>query len=78
MDKDRTTEVRFRKTSDVKREWPIFEAMVGNRIIFDIAVGEDGLLELLVHEGAVGRIFGLEQLRALIAEGERLIRAEME
>ena len=69
--------VRFRKASDINRRYPVFEAVVEGRIVFDISASDDGVVDVALYEGAANMLFALADFRTLIAEGERLLEGEM-
>ncbi len=69
--------VRFRKFSDIHRRYPILEALSDESVLFDVGASDDGIIECAIHEGAVNRIFRLEDFRRYLDEGVQKLREEM-
>ena len=69
--------VRFRKFAPVDREYPIFELVEGDDVLFDVSASDDGVLEVALHEAGRGKVFKLDDLHAILMQGKRLLEEEM-
>src|SRR5215510_12133987 len=70
-------QVRFRKFSPVDREYPIFELVEGDDVLLDVSSSDDGVLEVALHEASKGKVFKLDDLHAILMQGNRLLEEEM-
>ena len=68
---------RFRKCSDINREYPIFELLEGDCILLDISVSDEGIFEIVLHEAVAGKIFNFDDMISILAEGRKLLEDEM-
>ena len=67
---------RFRKCSDVRSEYPVFELLDGNVILMDIGLSDSGVLQVAFHEGIANRILESEELIRILEEGRSLASAD--
>jgi hypothetical protein len=63
---------RWRKTTDVNREYAIFELMEGEKILFDVAFSDAGIFEIGFNHEIAGALIEWEKLQKMIEEGKRL------
>jgi hypothetical protein len=68
-----SAQLRWRKFSPIDRDWPIFELVAGEVIILDVTKGNDASLEIVFHEGALGRSFDLPTIERFLAEVKTLL-----
>lgn len=67
------TSFHFRKFTDINRDYPLFELLDGETIIFDIGLSDEGSLEIAFHEGASNRVLKLDEFLKLLEEGRKLV-----
>ena len=72
------TNGRFRKFSPIDREYPIFEFVVDDTILLDVAATDGGELEVAFHQAAADKVFSYEQLQQWLAEGKELLQSEID
>lgn len=72
--------VRLRKFYPADRESPIFEVILDDRIIFDVARSDDmdrsSEFEIALHEGAAGLQITVDAFNDIVRAAEELIREE--
>jgi hypothetical protein len=69
--------IRFRKCTDIRRRYPILEALWDDHILFDVSASDEGIIEFAIHEAAANRIFRLEDFRRYLDEGVSKLKVEM-
>lgn len=67
-----TVSYRWRKTTDINREYALFELLEGETPVLDLGFSDEGMLEVAFNPSVSGRIFGLEQFLKLLDEGRAL------
>lgn len=73
----RVTKPHFRRFSPIDREHPIYELVEGDTVLLDVSATDAGEVEVALHEGGANRIFAHDELLRLLAEGRRLVDADM-
>jgi hypothetical protein len=72
--------VRLRKFYPTDRDSPIFEVILDDKIIFDVARSDDtnrsSEFEIALHESAAGLQITIEALNDIVRAAEELIREE--
>jgi hypothetical protein len=63
---------RWRKATDINREYPLFELMDGGTQILDVGFTDEGVLEVAFNPGASGIIMSCDQLLTLLSEARSL------
>jgi hypothetical protein len=63
---------RWRKASDINREYALFELLEDGEPILDVGFSDAGIFEIAFNPGMAGALIEWEQLRKLIEEGKRL------
>lgn len=63
---------RWRKTTDINREYALFELLAGETPVLDLGYSDEGTLEVAFNPTVGGRIFELEGLLKLLDEGRKL------
>jgi len=63
---------RWRKTTDINREYALFELLEGEVPVLDLGFSDEGILELAFNPRVSGRIFELEKFLKLLDEGRAL------
>ena len=63
---------RWRKATDINREFAIFELLSGEEVLLDVGYSEKGVLEVSFNETIVGLVFDWPRLQELIEEGRKL------
>lgn len=69
-------ELRLRKFSPIDREYPIYEVVVGDEVLFDIGRSDSGDYEFSVHAASSGRVVPLPELIHLMEEAKKLLAEE--
>lgn len=67
-------QIRLRRFSPVDRATPLFEAMVGDDILFDVGE-EEGRFDIAFHEGAVKYTIDMDVFVAVMTNARALILA---
>ncbi len=67
-----STRYRWRKATDINREFAIFELLAGEEVLLDVGFSEKGVLEVSFNETIVGLVFDWPRLQELIEEGRKL------
>jgi len=60
---------RWRKTTDVNREFAIFELLDGEKIILDVGFSDAGIFEIGFNREIAGAPIEWEKLQKMIEEG---------
>ncbi|HLZ65459.1 MAG TPA: hypothetical protein VKQ29_04465 [Aliidongia sp.] len=61
--------IRIRKFSPIDREYPIFEVTDQNDVVlFDVAMTDDGALEIGFHNGIAGQTLPVLEFKRLLNE----------
>lgn len=68
--------LRWRKFSPIDRDFPIYELLEDEVVVFDITRGENHGFEIAFHQGASGRVFNLAMIEQMIAEAKALLEKE--
>jgi hypothetical protein len=63
---------RWRKTTDVNREYPLFELLDGDVTVLDVGFTDDGMFEVAFNSSIGGTIMKWAEFLQLIDEGKRL------
>jgi hypothetical protein len=63
---------RWRKTSDVNRDYALFELMCGETALLDLGFSDDETLEIAFNANISGKILGWTELLELLEEGKAL------
>lgn len=63
---------RWRKATDVGREYALFELICGETVLLDIGYSDDGRLEISFDPGICGKMVGWEELVEMLGEGRTL------
>ena len=67
---------RWRKATDINREFALFELMTDNVILLDIGFSEEGILEIAFHDGIAGLIVEWSKFKEIIEQGKKLAEAD--
>jgi len=67
-----TVSYRWRKTTDINREYALFELLEGETPVLDLGFSDEGALEVAFNPSVRGRIFELQQFLKLLDEGRVL------
>lgn len=67
---------RWRKVTDVDREYALFELLINDEILLDIGYSDDQVFEVLFGRLCFGIKIDWDFLRDLIEEGRRLADAD--
>lgn len=70
------TKLRLRKFSPIDREYPIYEIVAGEDVLFDVGRSDMGEYEFACHEASGGRVLPLLEITGLIEEAKRLLAEE--
>jgi hypothetical protein len=71
-----STNYRWRKTTDIGREYALFELMDVDVPVLDLGFTDDGVLEVAFNPGIVGKILEWEQFLKLLGEGRALAEGD--
>lgn len=63
---------KWRKTTDINREYAIFELIVDDVPILDIGYSDAGILEISFNQYIAGSLIEWETFRSTLAEGKSL------
>ncbi|UCV21490.1 hypothetical protein [Ferribacterium limneticum] len=63
---------RWRKTTDINREYAVFELLVGEKAILDAGFSEAGVFEVAFNTEISGVLIEWDRLRELIEDGRKL------
>lgn len=63
---------RWRKVSDINREHPLFELLYGDVPVLDVALSDEGVLEVTFNPGISGTVVEWATLLKLLNEGKAL------
>ena len=63
---------RWRKTTDVNREYALFELLDGGAPILDVGFTDEGAFEVAFNPSIVGKTLEWGQLLKLLEEGKSL------
>jgi len=70
---------RFRKASDINREYPLFELINGKgEILFDIGMSDENEIEVAFHENISNKIFNILFVENWINIGKGLVLADFD
>jgi hypothetical protein len=70
--------MHFRKFSPIKRKYPIFELIDGQKVLFDVSKNDSGIIEIAFGEAVTAVTFDLDQFNSLLQEGVALAQASIE
>ena len=68
---------KFRKCSDIEREFPYFEVVCGDESILELAATDSRELEVLFESGCVGSLITFDELELILKKGRELLADEM-
>jgi hypothetical protein len=63
---------RWRKVTDVGREYALFELMCGETVLLDLGFSDDGRLEISFDTNICGKTVRWDEFADLLKEGETL------
>lgn len=63
---------RWRKVTDINREFALFELLDGETLLLDVGYTDEGLFEVAFSQGISGRTVEVSQLLRLLEEGRAL------
>jgi hypothetical protein len=63
---------RWRKTTDINREYALFELLEGETPILDVGFSDEGNLEIAFNPSVGGRVVDWTQFLTLLEEGRAL------
>jgi hypothetical protein len=63
---------RWRKTSDINREYALFELLEDEEPVLDVGFSDAGIFEVAFNPGIAGTLIEWEQFQKMIEEGKRL------
>jgi hypothetical protein len=63
---------RWRKTTDINREYAVFELLLNEISILDVGFSDAGVFEVAFNERISGLLIEWEELRKLIEDGKIL------
>ena len=72
---DESEMFRVRKFSDIDSEWPIFEVLRDNKVIFDITFAK-GRYEIAFHHSIAQEVMGLDLFNYLVNQCKTLLHSE--
>ena len=67
------TKLRLRKFSPIDREYPIYEIVVGDDVLFDVGRNDAGDFEFASHPASGGRVVPLLDIITLMQEAKRML-----
>lgn len=67
---------RWRKATDINREYALFELMDGEAQILDVGFTDEGVLEVSFNPSTCGMVMPWDQLLALLDEGKSLAESD--
>ncbi len=63
---------RWRKTTDINREYALFELLEGETPVLDLGFSDEGILEVAFNPSVGSRVLELEKFLKLLDEGRAL------
>lgn len=63
---------RWRKATDVQREYASFELMDGEDALLDVGFTDEGVLEIAFNMHSFGRIISFSEFLQILEEGKSL------
>ncbi len=63
---------RWRKATDIDREYALFELLEDDSPVLDIGFSDEGLFEVSFNPNIGGKVMEWDQLMKLLAEGRAL------
>lgn len=69
---ERHEKYRWRKATDVNRDYALFELVCDGTVILDVGYSDAGVFEVAFSEGANGKVFVWIELQSLVAAGQKL------
>ncbi len=63
---------RWRKNTDINREYALFELLDGEAPVLDVGFSDDEIFEVAFNPGIGGRVMEMVQLLKLLDEGRAL------
>ncbi len=67
---------RWRKSTDVDREYSLFELLTNEVLLLDVGFSDEGVFEIAFHEQASGWMIDWDHFEAIIDEGRCLAQAD--
>ncbi|TXI51594.1 MAG: hypothetical protein E6Q50_00450 [Lysobacter sp.] len=67
---------RWRKATDINREYAFFELIDGETPIFDIGFTDEGVLEVSFNPNIDGMVIAWDQLLLMLNEGKSLAEGD--
>jgi hypothetical protein len=67
---------RWRKTTDVNREFALFELLDGETPLLDVGLSDEGSLEIAFNPSIGGTILKYESLMQLLDEARALVKQD--
>jgi hypothetical protein len=64
---------RWRKATDINREYALFELLESDNPILDVGFTDEGVLELTFDPSIAGKVIEWDQFLNLLAEGRALV-----
>ena len=69
--------LKLPKFSPIDREYPVYELIdENNDVLLDVSRSNEGVYEIALHEGSVGRVLPLDDVLLLIQRARALLENE--
>jgi len=69
-------QLRVRRFSPVDREYPIFEVIDGDEILFDLSKTDEGVAEIAFHAAVSGRVLRLQEVLAAMSSAQGMLDSD--
>ena len=63
---------RWRKATDINREFAIFELLADEKVVLDVGYSETGVLEIAFNKEIAGLVLEWARLQELIEDGRKM------
>lgn len=67
---------RWRKVTDVGREYSLFELLEGDTPLLDVGMNDDGVFEVAFNPAVAGRVMLLDEFVTLLGNGRFLAESD--
>ena len=72
----KTNNYRWRKTTDINREYALFELLDGETPLLDVGFTDEGILEMAFNQAIGGSVLEFEKFLKLLNEGRVLAESD--
>jgi hypothetical protein len=70
--------LRWRKASDINREYALYELLSGESILLDIGYSDEREMEVCFHQAISNALINFNELISLLEEAKRMADEELD